>query len=69
MSGSIERVVRIFDLGAGEHPPKPVRYWRTRSPEERLRETLQLHREGNDLFKGGNTAFEYVMQVRHVATP
>ena len=41
-------------------------YWRTRSQEERLRETLKLHREGNALFKGGNPAFAYVIEIHHI---
>ena len=69
MSAPGERILRLLDLDAGERPARPVRYWRTRPLEERLRETLQLHREGNALFKGGDPAFTYVIQVRHVATP
>lgn len=41
-------------------------YWRTRSPEERLAETLKLHREGNELFKGGNPGFVLQLEWRHV---
>ena len=69
MKTAIERTLRIYDLDAGERPAKPVRYWRTRTPQERLRETLQLHREGNELFKGGNPAFAYVIRIRHAANP
>lgn len=69
MSERIERSLRILDQDAGETPDKPVRYWRTRPLDERLRETLQLHREGNALFKGGTPAFAYVIRMRHVATP
>ncbi len=68
MSARIERTLRIYDVAAGELPAKPVRYWRTRPLNERLRETLQLHRDGNALFKGGNPAFAYVIRVRDVAT-
>ncbi len=41
-------------------------YWRTRPPEERLTETLKLHREGNELFLGGNPEFVRVLELRHV---
>lgn len=67
MSARMERTLRIYDVDAGERPAKPVRYWRSRTTQERLRETLQLHREGNDLFKGGNPAFTYIIRVCHVA--
>lgn len=67
MSARIARTLRVYDVAAGELPPKPVRYWRTRPLDERLRETLQLHREGNALFKGGNPEFSYVIGFRHVA--
>jgi hypothetical protein len=56
-------------VAAGDLPAKPVRYWRSRPLEERLHETLQLHREGNALFKGGNPEFSYVIRLRHVANP
>jgi len=69
MSGRIERTLRVFDVATGEWPDKPVRYWRTRPLEERLRETLKLHRDGNDLFKGGNPDFEHVVELKHVPTP
>jgi len=49
-----------------EQDHRSARYWRTRPPEERFRETLKLHREGNDLFKGGNPSFAYVIELRDV---
>ena len=66
MTARVERTLRVSDMAAGDMPAKPVRYWRTRPMDERLRETLQLHHEGNALFKGGNPDFVYVMRVRHV---
>ncbi|MFT4198032.1 MAG: hypothetical protein QM601_08995 [Pseudoxanthomonas sp.] len=61
---AIARILRFVD--PGEQNAKPSRYWRTRSLEERLRETLKLHHEGNELFKGGNPDFSHVMEQRHV---
>ena len=52
-----------------QHLARPAGYWRTLSPEERLRETLALHREGNDLFKRGSPGFRYIMEFRHVPAP
>jgi hypothetical protein len=51
MSDRIERTRRTYDVAAGRLPGIPVHYWRRWPPEERLRETLQLHGEGNALFK------------------
>jgi len=65
MSMPIERTIRV--IRDGEVVPKHVTYWRTRSAEERLAETLKLHREGNDLFRGGNPEFVYVIRTRHVS--
>jgi hypothetical protein len=48
---------------------KPSRYWKTLTHEERFRETLKLHKEGNELFKGGNPPFVYTIEFRHVPTP
>jgi len=64
MSGRVERTIRVID--DGEAAPKQVTYWRTRSPTERLAETLRLHREGNELFRGGSPGFVYVMRTRDV---
>ena len=61
---TIVRSIRF--LSPGEQQTKASVYWRTRPPEERLQETLKLHREGNALFKGGNPAFAYVIELRHV---
>lgn len=64
MSRPMERTIRL--VRQGEPEPKRVRYWRTRPLEERLFETLSLHREGNDLFLGGNPAFTYELRIRDV---
>lgn len=64
MSGKLERVIRI--RREHETMAKPVDYWHARPAQERLLETLNLHREGNDWFKGGNPPFQYVIKVRHV---
>jgi hypothetical protein len=64
MSGRIERVVRLLD--ANERQPRPIDYWRTRSFEERLAATFELHVEGNELFRGGNPPFEFCIEIRHV---
>lgn len=64
MSMRIERTIRV--LAEGELRTKPAAYWRTRSFSERLAETLKLHREGNELFRGGNPPFVYVLRQRHV---
>ncbi len=65
MSGRVERTLRV--IRDGEVLPKPVAYWRTRSYEERLAATLELHREGNELFRGGNPPFVNVIRMCHVA--
>ena len=49
-----------------ERGARACAYWRTRPQEERLAETLKLHREGNELFKDGSQAFVHVMELRHV---
>jgi len=64
MSVRVERTIRV--VAEGEAQQRPVAYWRTRSFAERLAETLKLHREGNDLFRGGNPPFIYVMRLRNV---
>ncbi|MFT4255504.1 MAG: hypothetical protein QM599_00845 [Pseudoxanthomonas sp.] len=61
---ALVRTLRFVD--ADERNTKPSRYWRSRPMEERLAETLKLHREGNELFKGGNPGFIHVMEFRHV---
>ena len=62
MSGRIERTIRIVQ--AGEALPRRTDYWRTRSREECLAETLKLHREGNELFRGGNPPFVFTITSR-----
>lgn len=52
-----------------EQRASSARYWRSRPLEERLRETLALHREGNELFKDGNPPFVRVIEFRHVPAP
>jgi len=64
VSARVERTIRV--VGDRETAVKRVAYWRTRSAEDRLAETLLLHREGNDLFRGGNPAFAYVIEMRDV---
>ena len=67
MTRRIERTIRIVD--GDTTPPSQVAYWRTRSPTDRLAEMLRLHREGNDLFRGGNPIFVYEIRTRHVGDP
>ncbi|MGB3392331.1 MAG: hypothetical protein WA956_09225 [Stenotrophomonas sp.] len=63
----MDAVARTLRFAAPEEQnAKASAYWRTRSPEERLAETLKLHREGNELFKGGNPAFVHQLELRHV---
>lgn len=64
MNFRIERTFRLLE--ADEPQPRPVDYWRTRPFEERLAATLELHHEGNDLFRGGNPPFEFCIEIRHV---
>jgi hypothetical protein len=61
---TITRALRFVPLE--EQNIKPSRYWRTLTYEQRLLETIRLHKEGNKLFKGGNPPFVYVMEFRHV---
>lgn len=61
---NIERTIRV--VREGEAGTKPLAYWRTRTIEERLAETLKLHREGNRLFRGGNPPFVYIIGKRDV---
>ncbi|WP_147455544.1 hypothetical protein [Solilutibacter pythonis] len=49
-------------LQPGETPPSTVAYWRGRTHSERLAAVLQLHREGNALFKGGNPPFRFELR-------
>jgi|GEM_PF-1236905 len=64
MSARVARTIRV--VAEGEARRRPVAYWRARSLAERLAETLKVHREGNDLFRGGNPPFVYVMRLRNV---
>lgn len=64
MSARVERTLRL--LGVDEPAPNAAAYWRKRSAAERLAETLKLHREGNELFRGGNPPFSYEIRTRHV---
>ena len=59
MTDRIERVISSFSLG---EQPKQVHHWRTRPVAERLAETFRLHREGNDIFRGGNRPFTYTFE-------
>ena len=63
---SVARILRFAT--PQERNAKASTYWRSRPPEERLAETLKLHREGNALFKGGNPAFVRQLELRHVRT-
>ena len=64
MNACIERTIRV--VAEGEAQSKPAKYWRTRSLAERLTETLKLHREGNELLRGGNPPFLYEIRLRDV---
>lgn len=64
MSTLPERNLRFVD--ADEQQAAASRHWHARSPAERLQAALALHREGNDLFKGGNPAFVFQWELRHV---
>lgn len=61
---AIVRTLRF--VPPGERGARACAYWRSRPPEERLAETLKLHREGNELFKGGHPDFVHTMELRHV---
>ncbi|MEI2428632.1 hypothetical protein RDV84_00475 [Lysobacter yananisis] len=65
MTTGVVRTLRF--VAPEERDAGTVRYWRSRPPEERLQETLNLHREGNELFKGGNPPFAYVIELRDVS--
>ncbi len=67
MSEGVVRTLRF--VAPGEQDAGTARYWRSRPPEERLQETLNLHREGNELFKNGNPPFAYVLELRDVPAP
>ena len=62
MSDRIERTLRVVEVD--EPARRPVDYWRTRSYEERLAEAFKLHREGNELFRGGNPPFLFQIEIR-----
>ena len=61
---TVARTLRV--VAPEERCAKASAYWRSRSPEERLAETLKLHQEGNALFKGGNPGFVRQLELRHV---
>ena len=64
MSGRIERTARLVDLErAPRERPMPVH---PRTHGERLADALELHREGNTLFKGGHPPFAFVWRFRDV---
>jgi len=64
---SMDAVARTLRFATPEEQNVKTRtYWRTRPAEERLAETLKLHREGNELFKGGNPGFVHYLELRHV---
>ena len=67
MNTRIARTMRF--VAPDEQNAQSLRYWRSRPPEERLQETLNLHREGNELFKNGNPPFAYVIELREVPAP
>jgi hypothetical protein len=64
MTRVVERTIRLVD--DGKPVPRPGEYWLTRSFSERLAATLQLHREGNELFRGGNPPFVFDIRTRDV---
>jgi len=67
MNRRVERTIRVID--GHNASPSQVAYWRTRSSMERLEEMLRLHREGNDLFRGGHPDFVYTIRIRNVGDP
>lgn len=64
MSTSVARVIRVIKEDEGR--PRAADYWRNRSFTERLEAVLALHREGNELFRGGDVPFRFELRVRHV---
>ncbi|SDY69868.1 hypothetical protein SAMN04487939_10565 [Lysobacter sp. yr284] len=67
MSAGVVRTLRF--VAPDEQNAGSSRYWRSRPLEERLQQTLNLHREGNELFKNGNPPFAYVIELRDVPAP
>jgi hypothetical protein len=67
MSVPVERTIRV--VAESERRTKPAHYWRQRPFEERLLQTFALHREGNELFKGGNPPFVFELRLRDVRAP
>ncbi|HRG16050.1 MAG TPA: hypothetical protein PLB00_08635 [Pseudomonadota bacterium] len=64
MSTRVQRTLTIVDTN--EAPSRPVDYWRNRPLTERLNATLALHREGNELLRGGNPPFVFTLEIAHV---
>lgn len=64
MSSRVERTLSIFD--PNDDLPRQVNYWRSRPLSERLDATLALHREGNELLRGGNPPFVFTLEIAHV---
>jgi hypothetical protein len=64
MTNLVERTLTIVDTN--EAPSRPVDYWRNRPLSERLDATLNLHREGNELLRGGNPPFVFTLEIAHV---
>lgn len=64
MSNRVERTLRVVD--PNDVQPRPADYWRSRPLTERLDATLALHREGNELLRGGNPSFAFTLEIAHV---
>lgn len=63
MSATPERRLRFVDPDAPRAAASD--HWRSQSPCERLQAVLALHREGNALFKGGNSPVALEWRLRH----
>ena len=57
---------RLRFTSPGERRAETHQHWAAGSPAERLQATLALHREGNNLFKGGHPGFVFQWKLRHV---
>ena len=64
MNAQPQRSLRFLE--ADERQAAASRHWHARSHAERLQAAFALHREGNALFKGGNPAFVFQWELRHV---
>ena len=67
MSNHVERTLHV--VAADEPPSRPVDYWSQQTTTARLLATIELHREGNALLRGGNPPFVYTLEVVNVDRP